>query len=164
MPDFIIPKELAHLKIDERGYPVPFFVPYVNGKPNFRFTDHEKIWESVESNRCGVCGKKLYKDYSYIITGVIGMGNRVSSDAAMHRVCAEFALVSCPHMFYEKATRKEDAPSEQQSYLLTHKVDEVMLVRCKTKFKWIERNRCIFGYTYVSHEVYHYINGKLEKK
>jgi hypothetical protein len=163
MLEFTIPKELQHLKIDGRGYPIPYFVPYVDGKPNFRFTSHIKIWKCVEENLCGICGKKLYKDYSYIITGVIGMGNRVSSDAAMHRVCAEFALVSCPHMFYEKAERKENKPGIQP-YLITDKVGEVMLVRCKTKFKWRMKDECIFGYQYVSHEVYHYIDGKLTKK
>jgi len=161
--NFEIPKELQHLKVDERGYPIPFFVPYHEGKPNFRFTDMAKIIECVEHNKCGVCGKKLYKDYSYIITGKVGMGNRVSSDAAMHRACAEFALISCPHMYYEKAERKENKPGIQP-HLLTDKIAEVMLVRCRTKFKWRMKKECIFGYDYVSHEVYHYVDGKLEKK
>jgi hypothetical protein len=161
---FVIPKELSHLKVDERGYPIPYFVPWQDGKPNFRFTDMEKIIDCVEHNRCGVCGRKLYKDFSYVISGIIGMGNRVSSDPAMHRVCAEFALASCPHMYFQKAERKEtEGGVKYQPNIILNKPVELMLVKCKSKFKWRKKDECIFGYTYISHEPYHYVNGKLQK-
>jgi hypothetical protein len=38
-----IPKELSHLKIDSRGYPIPYFVSEINGKPEFRFLQPERL-------------------------------------------------------------------------------------------------------------------------
>jgi hypothetical protein len=157
-----IPKELSHLKVDDRGYAIPYFAPVHDGKPDFRQTDAKKIIECVEHNRCGICGKKLFPDYSYIITGPIGLYNQVASDAPMHRVCAEYALKACPHMVHEPTKRiidTKDAP-----YLAPNKPAELMLVKCKTKYKWKVKERCIFGFLAVSHETYHYVNGVLEKK
>lgn len=159
---FEIPPFLSHLKLDPRGYPIPYFVPIENGVPNFRLIDWEKVSECVERNRCEVCGKKLYKDYSYIIQGPVGMANQVSTDGPMHRVCAEFALKVCPHLFYQKSERKEIHPGVQP-HIMLDKPEQLMLVKCRTKFKWKKRDEGIFGYQYVSHEVYGYVDGLLQK-
>jgi len=91
------------------------------------------------------------------------MKNRVSTDPAMHRVCAEFALEVCPHIYYEKAERKELGGNVPQPHIINDKPSELMLIKCRTKFKWKLRKENVFSYQYVSHEVYRYVNGVLEK-
>lgn len=126
--DIEIPKELAHLKLDERGYPIPYFVRMDNGKPNFRLQDTARRDDCIDHRKCHICGKKLPKDYCYNITGPQGLKNKVSSDAFMHRGCAEFALRACPHIYYHKAERKED-PGFGQG---VGKPSEVYLVKIST--------------------------------
>lgn len=159
--NFQLPPQLSHLKLDERGYPIPFFVPIVDGKPNFRYASGQKLKLCVERKLCAICGKKLF-EYSYLISGPIGMRNRVSTDGPMHRECAEFALAVCPHLFYKDAERKENETGVQ-THVLLHKPDHMMLIKCNTKFKWKKEDEGIFGYQYVSHEVYEYIDGRLQK-
>lgn len=102
-----IPKELAHLKVDERGYPIPFFVTKRDGKPDFVLLNTKRQDDCIEGKLCPICGKKLYKDYQYVITGPIGLKNRYISDPPMHRICAEFSMQACPHMHFQKAERKD---------------------------------------------------------
>ncbi len=127
--DIEIPKQLSHLKIDERGYPIPYFAPVRDGKPIFRLADHRKIKNCIKHKLCGICGKHLPSGDTYIISGPVGLQNGVSSDAMMHLVCAKFTLVACPHIFYKKAERKE----ETSSVMVPGKPDEYFLIKVK---KW----------------------------
>jgi hypothetical protein len=166
---FDIPKELAHLKIDERGYPVPYFVSWVDGKPEFRFLDHSRQEMIIEKGVCHICGKKLNKDYNYVISGPIGYQNRISSDAAMHRVCAEFSLKACPHLYLQKAERRENdelgkAVSALPSPVVKEKPSILLLVRI-SKYKTVKHGKATYlKYTPAFYETYHYVNNKLEKK
>jgi hypothetical protein len=103
---FQIPKFLSHLKTDERGYPIPYFVAYLKGKPDFRLLDETKREICIHKKMCSVCGKKLVDRYFYFISGEKGKMNCISTDAAMHKECAEYSLEVCPHLLYEKAGRR----------------------------------------------------------
>lgn len=160
---FNIPKQLQHLKVDERGYPIPFFVPIVKGKPEFRYMDAKKVDMAIDQHLCHICGKKLHPDYFYFISGPIGLMNGVSSDAAMHRECAEFALEVCPHMLYQKAERKveESGPTPH----IKKKPDCLFLIKTskyKAKF-YPEFGYRLIHYKPVGAEKYIYINNKLQK-
>lgn len=166
--DFDIPKELAHLKLDERGYPIPYFARITDGKPNFRFQDDGKREIAVKRRLCGICGRKLPKDYCYNITGPQGLKNRVASDAFMHRVCAEFAMRVCPHIYFEKAERKEDT----MPYMTGDKPAEIYLVKVSSWKGFMEEiprsvgsqdtmNVRLLRYTPVSWEKYVYVDNVL---
>lgn len=103
-----IPKELAHLKKDGRGYPIPFFVHEVNCEPEFRFLSYERQKMILDCRLCGICGKPLSDDDTYFIGGPLTLQNFLSTDAGMHKVCAEFSLKACPHMFHRKAQRRDN--------------------------------------------------------
>lgn len=124
--NFDVPRELAHLKLDERGYPIPYFVPIVKGKPEFKYQDTDKRAACLKRNLCPICGKVL-QDECYNITGPVGLKNRVSSDAMMHLVCAEFTLRVCPHLHFQKAERKTG--TEGEPWLLPDKPAEIYLVK-----------------------------------
>lgn len=64
-----IPNCLSHLKTDKRGYPIPFFVPIIDGIPNFKMADAKKWHYATEQNLCWICGKKLPKAHFFFIGG-----------------------------------------------------------------------------------------------
>ena len=165
-----IPKELSHLKVDPRGYPIPFFVSYVDGKPEFRFLNTDRVLMIIDKKLCHICGKKLPKDYCYFIAGPLGLKNGISSDAGMHRVCAEFSLKACPHLFFQNADYRVNDELAKKYHraahpsLITTKPDILYLVKA-SKFKRVdEDNRYFIKYTPHSNEAYIYVNGKLEKE
>ncbi len=123
---FTIPPELAHLKVDERGYPIPFFVPIQKGKPNFKYQDIDKRKECLNHRKCSICGKQLDLPNAYVITGPVGLKNRVVSDAPMHLLCAEFTLAACPHIHFHKAQRKAEA--QENSPIMIGKPDTLFLI------------------------------------
>lgn len=159
-----IPKELSHLKIDERGYPIPFFVPIVDGKPNFRYLDERRQLECIERRLCGICGKKLYKDFQYFLSGPKGLYNQVASDPPMHRVCAEFAIISCPHLYYQQAERKTEHNPIKDWYLGQDKPDTMFMVKVDhyRTFRAPVNNKTIFQFRPVAIAEYVYKNGVLE--
>lgn len=110
-----IPKFLSHLKVDDRGYPIPFFVGYVDGKPEFRLLDAKKQLLCFDKNLCGVCGLKLHKDGGFFISGPMGVRNRIATDPPLHRDCAEYSMKFCPHLYFEKADRRETGEVYQQA-------------------------------------------------
>lgn len=55
-----LPERMKDLPVDsDRGYPVPFFVAWVDGKPDFRVMDQSKWIRAVRESRCWVCGKPM---------------------------------------------------------------------------------------------------------
>lgn len=124
---FNIPPQLAHLKLDERGYPIPYFVPMISGKPNFRYQDPTKRNYCIYQKLCSICGANLRSDDNWIVTGPGGYKNQVTSDAPMHLVCAKFSMEVCPHIHFEKAERKE----EVETYMNQDKPAFLLLVRIK---------------------------------
>lgn len=89
-----IPDFLSHLSV-YGGLPVPFSQAWVDGKPDFRATDPEKVIQCVTRKLCAICGKRL-GEYAYFIGGPLSEANRLFSDPAMHQQCAEFASKACP--------------------------------------------------------------------
>lgn len=161
-----IPKELSHLKIDERGYPIPFFVTNRNGKPDFVLLNTERQMQCVEKKLCPICGLKLYKDYSYVITGPLGLKNCMVTDPPMHRVCAEFSLRACPHMYFQKAERKETGVDRDAVQEAIHNLDKpavLFLVKIDKIKQRPHEGHVYLNFRPVSAEQYEYRNGLLTK-
>lgn len=160
-----IPVFLNHLKLDERGYPIPFFVPMDKGKPNFRYMDYTKLEQAITGHLCHICGKKLHKDYCYFISGPLGLTNQVSSDAAMHRECAQYALKVCPHMLHRQAERKTPAETGPNPHM-KEKPEVLFLIKAakyKRKF-YPEYGYPLLHYKAVSAEKYIYVDNRLQKE
>ncbi|ARL25456.1 hypothetical protein [Burkholderia pseudomallei] len=101
-----LPPEMVNLPIDERGYPVPWFVAWVNGKPDFRIADTTKKHRAVRFHRCWICGEPLGR-YRAFVVGPMCAVNRVSSEPPSHLNCALFAVHACPFLILPKATRRD---------------------------------------------------------
>lgn len=163
--ELTIPTQMAHIKIDTRGYPIPFFVPTINGVPNFKLASQQKQEIAINQHLCHICGKKLNKAVHYFISGPMGLQNQVCSDAAMHKECAEFSLMACPHMFFERAERKIEEDLSKPSPHIYQKPTELYLIKSnKYEAKFYKE----FGYKLIhfraiGYEKYIYIDNKLQK-
>jgi len=62
-----LPARLHFLPVDERGYPVPWFVAWRDGKPEFRAMDGEKWVRAVAQRLCWVCGEQLGNWLTFVI-------------------------------------------------------------------------------------------------
>lgn len=164
-----IPAFLSHLKVLPNGYPLPFFVAIVDGKPDFRLLDAKKQALCCTSKICGICGKKLFKGAYYFISGPEGYANRIASDPPMHRQCAEYSLEACPHLHLQKAHRRENGIErlkEQQMEHIADKPATILLVKadkCELIPHPSSSTLRLIKFRPSSYETYAYDNGILEK-
>jgi len=101
--DFL-PSTIARLPRDERGYPIPYFVAYVDGKPEFKLADPEKFRKCIKQNRCWICGGVLGVR-KWFVLGPMCAVTRTTSEPPCHRECAEFACRACPFLTKPLAKR-----------------------------------------------------------
>jgi hypothetical protein len=101
-----VPDRMKRLPINDQGFPVPYFVPYVDGKPEFRGFDPDKMRICVKHKRCWLCGEQLGK-YMVFVIGPMCAVNRVSAEPPSHRRCAQYAAESCPFLTQPKMRRNE---------------------------------------------------------
>lgn len=107
-----LPIRMASLPRDERGYPVPRFVEWIDGKPDFRVIDGRHMAACVSSDLCWLCGQKLGA-YKAFVIGPMCAINRINSEPPSHYVCARFAVRNCPFLTRPLATRnKRDLPAD----------------------------------------------------
>src|SRR5262245_32291529 len=100
------PKRILSLHLDERGYPVPWFVAWIDGKPDFRIVDTPKVAKAWNDHVCFICGQPLGRFVAFTI-GPMRVINRVSSEPPSHRECALYSAQACPHLSIPSAARRE---------------------------------------------------------
>lgn len=101
-----LPDRMRSLPVDRRGYPVPFFVAWVGGEPDFRVSDGQKLQDCVRFHLCWLCGQKLGRHVAFVIGPMCAI-NRISSEPPSHRDCAMFAAKACPFLTRPKALRRD---------------------------------------------------------
>lgn len=101
-----MPDRIAHLPRDSRGFPVPRFVPWIDGVPEFRAFEPSWLTECVRHNRCWLCGGPLGRHLVFCI-GPMCAVNRVNSEPPCHYDCAKFAATNCPFLIRPKMRRNE---------------------------------------------------------
>lgn len=85
--------------------PAPRFISWINGKPDFRSIEPDKLGKAVRLNLCWLCGQALGSRLAMVV-GPMCIINRVSSEPPCHRECAEYAVVACP--FLSDAIRRRN--------------------------------------------------------
>lgn len=100
------PRLMRELPLDERGYPVPYFVEWIDGKPDFRVIS-AKAWRTcVTRDRCWICGGGMEQRKAFVI-GTISAAHRITSEPPSHVLCAEYALRTCPFIILPRAKHRE---------------------------------------------------------
>lgn len=102
-----LPTRIAQLPVDDRGYPVPWFVAWIDGKPDFRVIGPGKTVQAVREKLCWVCGQRLGTYFAFVIGPMCAI-NRVSGEPPSHLECAEFSARACPFLTTPKERRRED--------------------------------------------------------
>lgn len=92
-----LPRRMVKMSLDDRGYPVPYFVEWIDGVPDFRVIDSRKLRRCMRHRRCWLCGEPLGR-YEVFVIGPMCAVNRVTSEPPSHRDCAEFAVRACPFL------------------------------------------------------------------
>lgn len=98
--------KMRNLPIDERGYPVPFFVAIIDNKPDHRVANQAAMKACIEQNRCWLCGGPLGRHRAFVI-GPMCMITLTSSEPPSHLECAEYAVKACPFLSKPQAKRRE---------------------------------------------------------
>lgn len=100
-----LPDSMALLPRDDRGFPVPMFVKWIDGKPDFRILKDGYRAKCVRENICWLCGCKLGLK-KWFVLGPMCTVTRTTSEPPSHKLCAEFAAKNCP--FLTKPMAKRD--------------------------------------------------------
>src|SRR3982751_3408771 len=102
----IIPDKMRKRPLDARGYPVPWFVQWIDGKPDFRVMDTRKYQLALDKRRCWLCGQPIGK-YATFVAGLMCIVTRTSADPPSHIECAKFAVKGCPFLTIPTAQYRE---------------------------------------------------------
>lgn len=111
-----MPPNIAALPIDERGYPVPYFVQWMDevgnptkrgsGKPDFRVADSRKVYECIMHGKCWVCGQNIGRKATFVV-GPMCVINRGTSEPPSHYACAIWSMKACPFLLNPSARRRD---------------------------------------------------------
>lgn len=99
-----MPDRIKRLPVSPKGFPVPWFVAFIDGVPDFRVIEKDKIPEAVNKNKCWMCGESLGV-YKAMILGPMCAINRTISEPPSHRECAVYAVTACPFLSNQKMRR-----------------------------------------------------------
>lgn len=101
------PPRVARLPLDDRGYPIPWFVATVSGRPDFRVVRPGGVQTAIADSRCWICGQLLIDTRVAYVVGPMCAVNRTSSEPPSHRDCARYAAQACPFLARPHARRRE---------------------------------------------------------
>lgn len=92
-----LPAKMRRLKVDHRGFPVPWFVAWVDGEPQFPVADQRKWLLAVRRGMCWVCGGPLGRLHAFVV-GPMCVVNRTTGEPPCHPECARFSARNCPFL------------------------------------------------------------------
>jgi len=99
-----MPLALAKRPKNDKGYPVPWFVPWHDGAWDFRFIRPGKIEEAIQRNVCWTCGETLERPCAFVV-GPMCAVNRTSAEPPSHVECGVYAAKACPFLARPKLER-----------------------------------------------------------
>lgn len=100
------PARMRSLPVNAAGYPVPWFVAWVNGQPEFRCIAPGRIEAALKRKLCWLCGKSMGAESAFVIGPMCAL-NRTNAEPPSHRACAIYAAMACPFLTRPAAERRE---------------------------------------------------------
>lgn len=130
-----LPRRMARLPRDKHSRPVPWFVAWIDGQPDFRVVRENGISDAVRFHICWLCGQPLGANASFVIGPMCAL-NRVSAEPPSHRDCATFAAQACPFLVTPNMRRRDSSMPEDASA-----PDGIMIARNPgVALVWTSRN------------------------
>lgn len=102
-----LPARMLTLPVDERGYVVPWFVDWLDGKPEFRAMNPKKWVQAVKFRKCWVCGEPLGRYLTFVAGPMCGI-NRTTAEPPSHYECAGWSARNCPFLTNPDQIRRVD--------------------------------------------------------
>lgn len=109
-----IPGRMTVLPLDKHGRPVPWFVAWIDGVPDFRIIGPGKIVQAVKERRCWVCGGPLGV-YKAFLLGPMCAVNRNTAEPPCHLDCAVYSAKACPFLTTPHMRRRETGKPAEAS-------------------------------------------------
>jgi hypothetical protein len=109
-----MPRSMAKLPL-ARGYPVPWFVAWHDGQPEFRAMDGDKFIRAIRESLCWVCGERMQPSKCFVAGPMCGI-NRTSSEPPSHPQCARWSALNCPFLSNPLMARREDETVTNQRF------------------------------------------------
>lgn len=128
-----LPSRMKDLPVDKRGYPVPWFVDWLNGEPEFRAMNLDKWARAIQGKLCWVCGERLGRYMTFVAGPMCGV-NRTSSEPPSHLECAHWSARNCPFLNNPEAIRRVDETVSNNNvagFMLSRNPGVTMLWTCK---------------------------------
>lgn len=107
LPDDMPRNIFYGLPRDDVGRPVPFFVEYIDGKPDFRIMNSRNMRRAIVENLCWVCGRRLTRGTGTFVAGPMCVINRTSAEPPSHYDCARWSARACPFLTKPAKERRE---------------------------------------------------------
>jgi len=111
MPDIDLaglPACMRGLPRDHVGRPVPWFVAFIDGVPDFRVVAPGKLQQALRGGLSWVCGRGFAggEDRAWLI-GPMCSVNLVTAEPPSHLECATWSARNCPFLVTPNMTRRE---------------------------------------------------------
>lgn len=110
-----VTERIARLPV-HRGYPVPWFVAWVDesgsplprgeGEPDFRVIHPDALESAYYQSLCWICGEFRGR-YAAFVAGPMCAVNRTSAEPPSHPECAGWSACACPFLVRPHARRRE---------------------------------------------------------
>ncbi len=110
-----IPARMKYLPIDPvKGLPVPWFVPFVDGKPEWRAADAGKRELARDQQLCWVCGGLVYERRTFVLGPMCAL-NRTTAEPCCHAECALYSAQACPFLSRPRMERRRNDDLAQKT-------------------------------------------------
>lgn len=131
-------ERIAALPRDSRGFPIPKFVRWFDGEPDFRVMDNHHLVACINHGKCWICGEQLGA-YKAFTIGPMCCINRVSAEPPSHYECALFAVYNCPFLSRPLAKRGDLSDIKEPTSTAGYMIERNPGVACiwiTRSFKW----------------------------
>jgi len=139
-----MPARIAALPRDKHGRPVPWFVAWIDGLPDFRVIGAGNIVRAVNHRLCWVCGGPLGVHKAFVL-GPMCAVNRNTAEPPSHLDCAVYSAKACPFLTTPHMRRRETGKPEDAANpagLMIERNPGVALVWVTRRFRiWPEPDR-----------------------
>lgn len=126
--DVPMPARMRKLPVNEKGFPVPAFVAWLNlagdrylpewtrgARRDFRVINPDYLDRCYRLSKCWICGEPLGRHRVFAI-GPMCAVNRTTMEPPSHRDCVEYATKTCPFMMRPRMVRNyKDMPSDKSA-------------------------------------------------
>lgn len=149
-----MPRKMRQLPRDEVGRPIPFFVEYVDGKPDFRVMNPRNFLSAIHANLCWVCGTALPRSPfpATFVAGPMCLINRTSAEPPGHFACGEWSAKACPFLSKPAKVRREgglDELAEAPGIMLARNPGVTALIDAERWTHFREPNGYLFRFSFI---------------